>query len=49
MSFAGVDLNTAAAHVLQHVAGLGAALAEKIIKCRSDLPEGRFVSRSVCL
>ena len=45
MSFSGVDLNTAGAHVLQHVAGLGPGLAEKIVKCRENMPDCRFVSR----
>ncbi|XP_063712202.1 S1 RNA-binding domain-containing protein 1-like isoform X2 [Symsagittifera roscoffensis] len=45
VSFSGVDLNTAGAHVLQHVAGLGPGLAEKIVKCRENMPDCRFVSR----
>ena len=45
MSFSGVDLNTAGAHVLQHVAGLGPGLAEKIVKCRENMADCRFVSR----
>lgn len=47
VSFVGVDVNTAPAFILQHVSGISAKVAEKIVKRRTE--KGRFKSRSQLL
>lgn len=44
VNFVGVDLNTASVALLSYVSGIGPAIAENIVKYRSD--NGKFVSRA---
>lgn len=43
----GVELNTAGKHILTHIAGLGPALAENIVKYRTE--NGKYTSRKELL
>lgn len=43
----GVNLNTASKHLLSYVSGIGATLADNIVKCRSEL--GGFTNREQLL
>lgn len=44
VNFVGVDLNTASVALLSYVSGIGPAIAENIVKYRSD--NGKFISRA---